>query len=289
MALGAGAVGLLLARVLLVGAERVLLRRLGAGRPAGEAAAVFFGVGALVLLPVAAPWANRDWRFLAWAAPAGLVYAAAYWLYVLALAQGEVSRVAPLASLGAVFVVLLAAWRLGEPLTAAKLVGAVLIAAGSAWLQRPEPGAPRPSARAAAAMLAYAALTAATRMLDKAHAARFPAHGALYAWVVFSEVTLAQLALEALRGGLAGPWRLVRARPTMALAAGAANGGSFLLLLACLAAWPVSVAEPATALSLLVTAWLAHRWLGEPIRARLGATAAVVVGTWLLVVGGARG
>jgi len=275
---------LLLLRVVLVGLERVALRRLGDFASPTACAAAFFGVGALVLLPFARLGQLPHWAFLRVALPAGLLYAVAYWFYVSALAQGEVSAAAPLSALGGLFVVVLGRLVYGEPLTLAKTAGALLVAGGAAAAQ----GAPRPGAgaRPALQMGAYALLSAVTRMLDKAVAVGGGPAAGTYAFCVFTITALAQLGLLAVSGGLGELGGLIAGRPALALAAGACNGGSFLLLLAALASVPVSVAEPVTALSLLVSAAVAAVWLGERVGPRLLPTAAVVAGTWLLVGGG---
>ncbi len=285
----------LISRILLIGVERVLLRRIGSVGGPTECAAVFFGVGALVLLPFAHLGQIQDWDFLRLAVPSGLIYAVAYWFYVSALSGGEVAAVAPLSAANAAFVVLLAFLMHGEPISPTKVGGAGLIAAGAAFLQRraPAAGVPAPSIRrprlAAASwqMLAYAGLSALTRMLDKANAsAARSAPAGTYGLVVFSVVAAAEFTLVLVTGRLPRFLTLLGRQPIAALAAGTCNGISFLLLLVALTLMPVSVAEPITSLSLLVTAALAWLWLREPVGARWLPTVAIIVGTWLLVADG---
>jgi len=282
-------------RILLIATERVLLRRLGSAAGPTESAAVFFGVGAMVLLPFAHLATVGDWGFLRLAVPSGLVYAVAYWFYVAALAGGEVAAVAPLSATNSLFVVLFAFLVHGEPISVAKACGAALIVAGAAFLQRTSP-TPLPDAGggrrrrlppATWQMLAYAGLSAVTRMLDKANAAAArSAPAGTYGFVVFVVVAATQCGLLLATGRVARLWGTVRRRPVLSLAAGICNGMSFLLLLIALTFMPVSVAEPATAVSLLVTAVIASLWLREPIGARWLPTLAVVAGTWLLVAEG---
>jgi transporter family protein len=276
------------ARIGLVGAERVLLKRLGGRGGALAATFVFFGVGALGMTPFALGAGPVQPGYLLFALPSAAVYTVAFLCYVSALREGEVSVIGPLGTTNAIFVVLLAAALYGEGLTLSKAAGTVLIVAGAAALQAgPRIGgglrrrfADRPARR----MLAYALLLALTRMLDKAGAGQAPA--LVYAWTVFMAIA-GLLAFElARRGRLREVAECVAGAPLVALGAGLCNGGSFLLLILALARLPVSLAEPLTALSLLVTAALARLWLGEPIRARWLPTLAVVAGSWLLLGGG---
>lgn len=286
----AAALLLLGLRVLLIGAERVLLRLLGDAAGPTESAAIFFAVGALVLLPFSHLGDLNSWGFLRLAVPSGLIYAVAYWFYVAALSAGDVAAVAPLSAANGLFVLAFAHLFHGEALTPPRVVGAVLIAAGGALLQRGSSAAGRgPALRAPAwQMLAYAGLSAVTRMLDKAHAATAAAPAGAYGFVVFAVVAASQGGLLLATGGLPRLGRALRERPGLCAAAGVCNGLSFLLLLVVLTRVPVSVAEPVTALSLPVTALLASRWLRQPVGARWLPTLAVVAGAWLLLAGGPR-
>jgi transporter family protein len=71
---------------------------------------------------------RRGWLFLA---ASGIATGLSWICYFRALSLGEASQVAPIDKLSVVFVILLAWPVLGEALTARKLVGGVLIAAGA--------------------------------------------------------------------------------------------------------------------------------------------------------------
>lgn len=71
---------------------------------------------------------RRSWLFLA---ASGVATGLSWICYFHALSVGQASRVAPIDKLSVVFVILLAWPLLGEALTARKLIGGVLIAAGA--------------------------------------------------------------------------------------------------------------------------------------------------------------
>jgi transporter family protein len=71
---------------------------------------------------------RRSWMFLI---ASGVATGLSWICYFRALSLGQASRVAPIDKLSVVFVILLAAPILGEALTARKLLGGVLIAAGA--------------------------------------------------------------------------------------------------------------------------------------------------------------
>ena len=70
----------------------------------------------------------RSWLFLV---ASGLATGLSWLCYFRALSVGEASKVAPIDKLSVLFVILLAAPVLGEALTAQKMLGGLLIAAGA--------------------------------------------------------------------------------------------------------------------------------------------------------------
>jgi transporter family protein len=74
---------------------------------------------------------RRSWLFLV---ASGIATGLSWICYFRALSVGQASKVAPIDKLSVVFVILLAAPILGEALTARKLAGGLLIAAGAILL-----------------------------------------------------------------------------------------------------------------------------------------------------------
>lgn len=74
---------------------------------------------------------RRSWIFLT---ASGLATGLSWICYFRALSIGQASKVAPVDKLSVIFVILLAAPILGESLTAKKLAGGLLIAAGAVVL-----------------------------------------------------------------------------------------------------------------------------------------------------------
>jgi bacterial/archaeal transporter family protein len=74
---------------------------------------------------------RRSWLFLI---ASGIATGLSWICYFRALSLGQASRVAPIDKLSVVFVIALAAPVLGEAITARKLIGGILIAAGAVVL-----------------------------------------------------------------------------------------------------------------------------------------------------------
>jgi len=279
------AVVALAGRILLLGAERVLLKGLTRDRDAVATATLFFGLGALSLLPFAIgqPFPADP---AAWVRPVAaiLVYALAFALYVAALRAGDATIVAPLYHGNGFFLLLLAAVFLGESVTWTRVAGLALIVLGAGALEA-HGGIPSPRrllARTdARLMIASAALLAIGRTIDKAALDDFTPRG--YAFLANAGIACV-LAVALVARGRLGELRLARERPVLTITAGAVNGVSYLLLLVALSRFDVSVAEPASGLSLIVTAVLAQVFFREPLGWRLVGGVVMVAGTWLLFV-----
>lgn len=274
-------------RIALLGLERILLKALTRDRDPVATAALFFGIGAITLLPIALylhePFPS-DPSLLLRPLAAIMIYAVAFGLYVAALKAGDATIVAPLYHGNGFFILLLAVLFLGESLTLPKILGLLLIVGGAGVLEA-EKGIPSPRrllARTdARLMIASAALLAMGRVIDKGALTHFDPY--TYALLTNTGIAAALIAYLAVRGRI-GALSLAFERPVLTLTTGAVNGVSYLMLLLALTQLDVSVAEPASGLSLLVTAVLARIFFGERFGWRLAGGIILLGGVWLLFV-----
>ena len=280
-------------RIALLGAERIVVKRLGASAGSAAPAFLFFLIATAFLAPLAAfaPF-PPDARWLAPVAANGLVYAAAFVLYVAALAAGEASFVSPFYNFNVLFLLILAAAFLGEAITAAKLAGIALLVGGSWGLARwggaraapaigSDAAAPSLNRRAAVLMIGCSLLMAVGRTVDTAYVRSVGA--VAYALAIYAANTVWLGVFTAASGGIREVARLLKTRPWTALAAGAINAFSYLLLLVALRSLEVSVAEPASMLSLLVTLALAAVVYRERVARRIVPTLLMIAGSWVLL------
>ena len=302
------AVAALGGRIALLGAERIVVKRLGADSNGVAPAFLFFLIATLMLAPLL-PFvdfpADAGWLLLV--AANGLVYAVAFVLYVAALAAGEASFVSPFYNFNVLFLLLLAGIFLAEAITAAKLAGIALLVAGS-WMLARSTAQARPhglarlarhgrgevvgpaaaagsvgqaNRRAAFLMIGCSLLMAIGRTVD---AFQVRSVGSIvYSFAIYSANTvwLGCFVLVSRRGG--ETLRLLRARPWTAVAAGAVNAFSYVLLLVALGSMEVSVAEPASMVSLLVTLGLAWVVFRERVAGRVLPTLVMIAGAWMLL------
>lgn len=285
-------------RTLGLGLERPLVKALAQGRDSVAATTLYFGIGELLLIPLAAlQWLN-DPAYLAriseWIIPAlvtAVIYAVSFHTYVYAMGVGEVSYLTPLYATAFIWLyvldVIFGQARLG--LLPACGVGAVTL--GIAFLNA-EPGRAWSSSLNLArlvrqpgvwGMLVYAFGLATARLIDKSAADAAPP--VLYALLNNSLSVLGGLALLMLRGQARRIPELLKARPAIAVVGAIAGMGAYVLMLVALDYFNPSVVEPVTQLSVFIAVALGGWWFHEPVRTRWIPSALVVLGAALLMLG----
>lgn len=271
-------------RIILLGVERIVVRRLGEAADPYAATFLFFAVGAVSLTPGLLFVDIADWSFLSGAVLSSLVYAAAFSCYVRSLACGEASLVSPLYNFNIFFLALLAWLLYAEPFSAGKVAGLICLVYGASRLNhqgnmfRSLAAVSRDTA--CRYMIVASLCIAVGRLIDKNYMGFVDplAYAVVLNWLVSGWLLL----LAAMRGRLAGIPVLFRKRPGMSLTAGALNGYSYLCLLIALTGIDVSVAEPAGLLGLVVTMVLAGWILKEDVGPRIPGVMIMLAGSWLL-------
>lgn len=281
----------LAARIILLGFERIVVKRLGANVDPFAPTFLFFALGAVLLLPFV-PWdlPAEQWKAMTVSFGSGIFYAAAFTCYVHSLSMGEASLVSPLYNANVLFLAVLAFLFLGEPLTLPKLGGLALLVYGASQLN-PQ-GSFLKSVKAiltdsACRFMVLASLLIACGRVADAHvvsAARLNTDPVAYCFVLYSVIALYVLIALLVRKRTGDIVTLMTKRPVAATIAGGINGYSYLFLLVAMTRIDVSIAEPASMLSVLVTLVLARRAFGEQIGKRLVAAVIMLAGAWLLMM-----
>lgn len=277
-------------RILLLGFERIAVKRLGEANDPFAATVHFFGLGAVLLIPFV-PWSTPlgQWLQMWPAFGAGVFYAAAFVCYVHSLSMGEASLVSPLYNANVLFLAVLAFLFLGEPLGVLKVCGLALLVYGASLLNPSgsflKSLAAIGSDPACRYMIAASLLIACGRVADTFMVSEAGEHidPVAYCFLLYSVIAVYVFIATAVRGRAGDVWTILRTNPVGAFLAGGINGYSYLFLLMALTRIDVSVAEPASMLSVLVTLFLARRAFGEDIRSRLVAACVMVGGAWLLL------
>ncbi|AZR74430.1 hypothetical protein BBF96_14170 [Anoxybacter fermentans] len=276
----------LIGRIILLGLERIIVKKLGKDNSSIEVTILFFGIGAICLLPFLTGIEVKNLNFLLKALISSTIYSVTFVLYVKALSEGDISLVTPVASFNVLFLFLLSVIFLDERLTLIKSLGIILIFYGSSYLK---PGANLFQSIKAVLkekpcqyMLISSLLLAIGRVIDKASSKDVSA--LLYSFVIYSFITLILLVYIFVKKRWNNLIRLFLAKPGIAIISGGINAFSYLFLLIALKGIEVSVAEPLTLLSTLLAVILGKYIFKEKIQQRFIAAVIIMVGAWLLLL-----
>jgi len=275
----------LFGRVVTLGMERIIVKKMGTNADSFCSTFLFFFLGALCLLPFVPSEQPNTWAFVPKALLSGFFYSVAFVCYVRSLSLEEASLVSPLYNFNVFFLALLAFFWVGEPLSVYKCLGLVLLVYGASHLNRPEhtPSTFFRSMRAllhnrgCQFMIAASLLIAVGRVIDKSNIQNAPP--VTYCFFLYLIIAAYVFVYVLIQGRTRGIFYLFRERPWTAMASGAINAYSYLFLLLAITEIDVSVAEPVSMLGMVVTLVLSWWFLGENIRRRW-------IGV-LLMIGGA--
>jgi transporter family protein len=276
----------LLGRVILLGYERIVVKQLGQRSNSEGAAFLFFAIAALFLLPfLLLADMPSNYGFLPLVVLGSFAYAVAFALYVKSLSLGEVSLVSPLYNFNVLFLLILTAILLGEPITAFKIVGVLLLIFGASLLNRQKNLLRSLGAlfkdRACLLMILCSILMAIGRTIDGFVVQEVSPM--LYAFSIYTGISLFLLVYLLLTKKTGEMLLLLRSRTRVAVAAGAVNAYSYVLLLFAFTKIAVSVAEPVSMLGMIATVILARLMFKERIGRRLVAVIVMIAGAWFLL------
>ena len=271
-------------RILLLGVERILVKKLGTGEDPASTSVLFLGLATIFLLPPAL-FVEVSYHPVLWlTALSGLIYAIAFYLYVKSLSIGEASLVSPLYNYNVFFLIVISSIFLNEPVTGYKVAGTALLVYSLSLLNRQSNFLLSIKAvfrdTACRMMIACSLLVAVARVIDGFIIREVSP--LFYAFIVSVALT-GYLLIFIFATGKAGLIiKLFKKKPGLSLVNGAVNAYSYLLLLLAFTEIDVSVAEPASMLSMIVTVTLAKFIFKEKIRDRMIGVAFMIAGAWFL-------
>ena len=274
-------------RVLTLGIERIIVKKMGTDADSFCSTFLFFFLGALFLLPFVPMEPRASWAFVPRAFLSGFFYSVAFVCYVRSLSLEEASFVSPLYNFNIFFLAIMAFLFVGEPLAVSKCLGLVLLVYGASHLNRQ--GQTRTTFRCAMGslfrnrgcqfMIAASLLIAVGRVIDKSNIRNAPP--VTYCFFLYLIIALYVFFYVFIQGRTRGIVRLFRDRPWTAMASGAINAYSYLFLLIAITEIDVSVAEPVSMLGMVVTLILSWWFLGEHIRRRWVGVLIMICGAWI--------
>lgn len=276
----------LFCRIILLGAERLIVKGLGSDGDNVDGVFVFFGLGALFLLPFAIGENPGDYSFVFFALSSGLIYSLANIFYFKSLNMGEVSLVTPIGNLNIFFLFILSVIFLRERFTLYKVLGIILIFYGTSTLKKEGNFLKSMQAilkdKSCLYMLIYSFLVASGRIIDKSAGSRVSPM--LYSFSVYAFVALIMFIYLAFNRRINDILLLIKKKPLYSVASGFTNAFTYLFLLIAIETIEVSVAEPLSMLSTIVSVALGALILKENVQSRLMGIILTMAGGWLILL-----
>lgn len=274
----------LLLRILLLGLERIFLKK-NEEDNSTAVSSLFFLIAALALSP-GLFWVDT-WSFspkyLLFAILSSSFYAVGFFAYVRAISIGEISLIASLYNSSIFWLMILGLLFLGDHVTIVRILGGVIMFLGVILLY---PGSLKTklmelkNSRASLLMIFGSVFIALGRTIDSYVISEF-IDPILYSFLINLFIGILLLLALLIKGDR---WALASLNKKPLLAAGIVNGWSYLLLLLAIGILEVTVAEPASLLSVFVTAILAKYYLGENIEQRMVGIVTMIIGAIILTL-----
>ena len=120
-------------RILLLGYERIAGKKIGENNSSILSAWGFFSFSLLSMLPFVY---LLSFDIIKIAFISGSIYSFSFFLYMYALSHEDISVIAPLYNVNAVFLIFLAYFTLNEPITFSKIVGSTLMIYGISFFEK---------------------------------------------------------------------------------------------------------------------------------------------------------
>ena len=274
-------------RIILLGWERILVKKLGEKSDSISGTFLFFGLGTIFLLPTLFfVDIVLNTSILFYVTLSSFVYSIAFWLYVKSLSEGEASLVSPLYNFNVFFLLILAVTFLGEKLSLFKILGLIFLFYGVSFLNRK--GNILESFKAilldkSCQYMIIASLLIAVGRTNDGNAIKITTP-ILYAFYLNVGISLFLFAYIMAKRNLSTTIRLFKEKTKIATLSGGINAYSYLFLLIAFTGIEISIAEPASMIAMIITVILAGRLLKENIKERLLGVAIMLIGLWLLFV-----
>ncbi|NMC59199.1 MAG: DMT family transporter [Candidatus Methanofastidiosa archaeon] len=275
----------LCARIILLGWERILVKKLGEKSDSISGTFLFFSLGTVFLIP-ALFYTDIlvDYHIIIYVILSSFVYSIAFWLYVKSLSEGEASLVSPLYNFNVFFLLVLAVVFLDERLSISKITGLILLFYGVSFLNRKDNILESFKAilldKPCQYMITASLLIAIGRTID-GNAIKITTP-ILYAFYLNIGISFFLFIYILVKGNVSKTVSLFKEKKKVATLSGGLNAYSYLFLLVAFTGLEVSIAEPASMTGVIITIILAGRLLNENIKERLLGVAIMLIGLWLL-------
>ena len=245
---------------------------------------LFFIFGAIILLPLAVFIPVNNLIFLLPCYGSSLLYTIYSYSFVTSLATGETSLVTPIYSLNGLILLIFSFLFLAEPFTLTKIIGVILMIVGVSLLK---------NIRNPLYSIGYIITDIPSRMMflavtsqclgriiDKYYLPNV--HPITYSTILYFFIALNLLVILLIKRKANTILKVFHEKPIVSITSGLINGFSYLFLLYAMQQIDLSLAEPLTNLSLVLTLLFSFLFFKENVIEKLPGSILILLGGWFL-------
>lgn len=269
-------------RIILLGFERIFGKILTKNSSPIISAWGFFGFSTLMFLPFI-NYLNFD--IIKVSLISGTIYSFSFFLYMYALSKEDVSVVAPLYNINAIFLIFISFLFLSEKITIQKIVGSILMIYGVSYLKKEKSisGSYKNilKSKGALAMIISSLLMAIGRVVDGFLTTSFNKLG--YSLGVYLIITIYFFTVSLLsHKNVKVHIDYTKKNIIYLLLGGFCNAYAYFALLMAFKYMDVSIAEPVSMISALVSVIFSYIFFKEKIKVRIFGTILLISGAFVI-------
>jgi len=272
----------------LIAFEKIVVRLLGDRQGNIDynlsATFLFFIFGAIILTPLAFFIPIKNFIFLLPCYGSSVLYTVYSYSFVTSLATGETSLVTPIYSLNGLILLIFSFLFLSEPFTLTKIIGVILMIIGVSLLKdakNPFYSVQYIITNIPSRMMFLAVTSQCLgRIIDKYYLPNV--HPVTYSAILYFFIAFNLLIILLIRGKSKTILKVFNKKPILSIVSGLINGFSYLFLLYAMQQIDLSLAEPLTNLSLVLTLLFSLLFFKENIIEKLPGSMLILLGGWFL-------
>ncbi|MCX7846254.1 MAG: DMT family transporter [Dictyoglomaceae bacterium] len=275
----------ILGRIILLGYEKIVVKKLGSYNDSKVISFLFFFIAVFFLFPfIFLDDIPRNLEFSKYGLLSGFIYSISFILYVRSLSLGEASLVGPLYNFNVFFLLILTSIFLKESLTLTKFLGLFLLVYGASYLDKK--GSFLLSLKflfkkkETLLMISSSFLVSVGRTIDGFVVEKVSP--LFYCFFLYFIISVFQFFYILLGGKTREVFKVLKENTNLVLIASAINAYSYLFLLFAFKYIDVSVAEPLSMLSMILTVIFAHYIFKEKIGNRIVGVIIMILGSYIL-------
>ena len=272
-------------RILLLGYERIAFKKAGKEKSSMISTFLLFFIPTFLLLPILFFY---SWNFmvLLFAFPSAAIYTAAFLIYIYVLSNYEVSLIVPFYNFNVFFLLILSIIFLGETFNFLKLIGIILLFLGTSFLNKEERLLDSIKAvyknKGCQLMILVSMLMAVGRVIDTFLVRSFnPGEYSIALYFLISfDIFIIILFTKKVKDIIP----TFKSRPKEFLIGSGTNAFTYLFLLIALTEMELTIAEPLSMLSVIITIIFSYIFFKEKIKDRLIGGIIMSIGAVLLII-----